>query len=316
MSISVKSIRVSIDGVRSSGFDILIDDVQYRMEDFTLIQSLLAPNSLSFSIHKEPDEDIREAQFFSCGQIIGKDIEVELDTEIIESLSWNSKKDCTAEVSFKGVIISAKGVRNRSEYTIYVEAMGREALLNDNPSCKSFEKKTLSEIVNDVIDDYSSEFDACVDPRFTEPIPYCVQYNETNYDFLKRLAKRYGEWMYNEGSKWVFGKLKEGESVRLKYPSQDIPSYQVDLRIMPVSFSHVASSYNKYDSDRKEGLEEMQKPYNDLGDKVFEASQNRYLKQTMQNLHSGGYSDDDSRQKVLAISTKTQARGEKASMLT
>lgn len=39
-------------------------------------------------------------------------------------------------------------------------------------------------------------------------------------------------------------------------------------------------------------------------------------KATLQNLHSGGFADSDSRSTVLNISTKTQARGEKAGMLT
>lgn len=51
---------------------------------------------------------------------------------------------------------------------------------------------TLNDIVNDVIDDYTNHLDSEIDSRYTETIPYCVQYNETNYQFLLRLARRYG----------------------------------------------------------------------------------------------------------------------------
>jgi uncharacterized protein involved in type VI secretion and phage assembly len=142
-----------------------------------------------------------------------------------------------------------------------------------------------------------------------------VQYNETNYQFLQRLARRYGEWLYNDGTNMVFGQLKEQDSVRLNYPSKDIPSYNMDLRMQPVAFNHVASSYNAYDSTKKDGLSEMQRPYNELGDSAFEASQNCFTKQTLQNLHSGGFADKDGRETILNVSTKTQARGEKAEML-
>ena len=197
-----------------------------------------------------------------------------------------------------------------------MEACSWDALLNDNPTCKSFENLTLNDIVNDVVDDYSEHLKTDVDARFTNTIPYCVQYNESNYQFLQRLARRYGEWLYNDGKKMVFGNLPKGESVKLAYPSQDVPSYNVDLKMRHVAFNHVASSYNSYDANEKEGIEEMQREYNTLSEQVFQASQTCFVKSTLQNLHSGGFADSDGRETVLNISTKTQARGEKASMLT
>ena len=110
--------------------------------------------------------------------------------------------------------------------------------------------------------------------------------------------------------------LPEGESVKLAYPSQDVPSYNVDLKMRHVAFKHVASSYNSYDANEKEGIEEMQREYNTLSEQVFQASQSCFVKPTLQNLHSGGFSDSDGRETILYVSTKTQARGEKASMLT
>lgn len=83
-----------------------------------------------------------------------------------------------------------------------------------------------------------------------------------------------------------------------------------------VAFNHVASSYNSYDANQKEGVEEMQKEYNTLSEQVFLASQNCYVKPTLQNLHSGGFANSDGRETILNVSTKTQARGQKAGMLT
>ena len=316
MSISVKNISIAIGGTTSSGFDIDLDGAKYRLDNFTLYQSLLTHNSLSFSMHKGPDEEINEAMFSVCGQIIGKDITVTLQTDNIENVSLNTENDSIADIEFKGFIIAASGSRSGSEYTINVEARSWDALLEDNPSCKSFEEKTLNDIVNDVVDDYSGHLDTEVDSRFTDTIPYCVQYNETNFQFLQRLARRYGEWLYNDGTQLVFGNLKKQDSVRLSYPSKDIPSYNVDLKMQHVAFCHVASSYNAYDANQKEGIGEMQKEYNSLSEQVFQASQECYTKPTLQNLHSGGFANNDGRETVLNVSTKTQARGEKASMLT
>ena len=316
MSISIRNISVAIDGTKSTGFCIELDGAKWRLDNFMLSQSLLSPNVLSFSLHKEPDERLNEISFNVCGVIIGKEILISLETDSIEKKTLKAETDSVADIEFAGVITGASGSRSRSEFTVNVEACSWDALLNDNPACKSFENQTLNDIVNDVIDDYSEHLDSEIDTRFTDSIPYCVQYNESNYQFLQRLARRYGEWLYNDGKKIIFGKLIEGESVKLAYPSQDVPSYNVDLKMRHVAFNHVASSYNSYDANQKEGIEEMQREYNTLSEQVFQASQSRFVKPTLQNLHSGGFADTDGRETVLNVSTKTQARGEKASMLT
>lgn len=316
MSISIKNIAIAIDGTKSIGFCISLDGSAWRLDNFTLSQSLLSPNSLSFTMHKGPEENMNEALFTICGQIIGKEITISLETDSIERESLKAETDTIADINFKGVILSASGSRSSTEYVINVQAYSWDALLSDNQTCKSFEDKTLNDIINDVIDDYSDHLDSEVDSRFTDTIPYCVQYNETNYQFLQRLARRYGEWLYNDGERIVFGNLPEGESVKLAYPSQDIPSYNVDLNMQHVAFNHVASSYNSYDANQKEGVEEMQREYNTLSEQVFQASQNCYVKPTLQNLHSGGFANSDGRETILNVSTKTQARGQKAGMLT
>ena len=315
MSISVKKIQVTIGGATSSGFDIRLDGSFWRFDTFTLYQSLLTYNTLSFSLHKDPEETVNEAKFSVCGELIGKPITLTLQTDNIESLSFNVGHDKTADIEFNGVIFAASGNRRGSEYTIDVEARSWEALLDDNPNCKSYEEKTLNDILQDVVGGYSEHLDTKIDARFTDAIAYCVQYNETNYQFIQRLARRYGEWLYNDGTQMVFGNLKKQDSVRLAYPGKDIPSYNVQLRMQHVDFKHITSSYNAYDSSVKEGREEMEKTYNELSDKAYEASQSNFTKATLQNLHSGGFADQDGRETLLNVSTKTQGRGEKAGML-
>ena len=317
MSISVKNISVAIAGTTSTAFDIELEGTRYHMDDFTLSQSLLTHNMLSFSMHKAlPDEEINEPQFELCGYIIGKKITVSLKTVSIESESLNGGGDTIADIEFKGFITSASATRENSCYRIQVEALSWDALLDDAAACKSFEQKSLSDIVNDVTSEYSGQLNSLIDARFKDEIPYCVQYNETNFQFLQRLARRYGEWLYNDGTRLVFGNLNKQDSVRLSYPGIDIPSYSVDLRTQHVKFNHMSSSYNAYDATQKEGINEAKKVYNSLSEKVFKASESLYTKETLQNLHSGGFADNDGRETVLNVSTKTQARGIKAGMLT
>lgn len=316
MSTTVSSFSLTIDSARSENFLIEIDGELFKVDNFTLIQSLMQPNVLRFRMWKGPKEEGTEPQFRTCGSIIGKDIELNLETENFEKLSTlNSEGDKTEEIKFKGIITSLSGSRSQSEYCLEVEAKSYDALLIDNPTCKSFEDKTLNEIVSDVVDDYSKYILAEIDSRFTDVMPYTVQYNETNYQFLVRLAQRFGEWIYNDGEHFIFGKLPQGEPVTLGYPDKDIPAYNVDMKIQHTAFSHIASSYNSYDANQKEGVEEMEREYNTLADIVYNAARDRLFKPTLQNLHSGGFADSDGRATILNVSTKTQARGEKAGML-
>lgn len=316
MSTTISRFTLTIDNARSENFLIEIDGDLFKVDNFTLSQSLMQPNTLRFRMWKGPKEDGSEPQFKTCGSIIGKDVELSLETDNFERLSTlKSDGEKTQEIKFKGIITSISGSRSMSEYSIDVEAKSYDALLIDNPACKSFENKTLNEIVEDVVDDYSEHISAEIDSRFTDVLPYTVQYNETNYQFLLRLAQRFGEWIYNDGEHLIFGKLPQGEPVTLGYPDKDIPSYNVDMKIQHTAFSHVASSYNSYDANQKEGVEEMEREYNNLADIVFNIARDRMSKPTLQNLHSGGFADSDGRTTVLNVSTKTQARGEKAGML-
>ena len=308
---------MGIDGTPSTMFDIRIGEFgNWHMENFSLSQSLMQCNTLTFSMHSDPNELPSEAMFSVCSFLLGKPLTLFLQTSFVELESAYAHDDGrTEDIKFEGFIVAAYGSRYGSAYEVHVEARSYEALLNDNPTCKSFEKQTLNDIVKDVIGDYT-QIKSEVNARFTDVIPYCVQYNETNFQFLQRLASRYGEWLYSDGKSFVFGKLIEKDTVTLKYPSNDIPSYNVSVRMIHTAFNHVASSYNQYDASEKDGLSEMQRPYNDLADEAFQSSQDLFTKPTLQNLHAGGFADEDGRETVLNVSTKTQARGEKAGMLT
>lgn len=315
MSISVKNITLSIDGTQSNKFKIELSGAQYNLDNFCLEQRLLEPNRLTFTMCKDPIEDISEPQFTVCSDIIGKPVKLTLQTDSMElDIAKFVAEGKVADIEFDGIIASASATRSESHYLVQVEAYSWDVLFKDNPNCKSFEDMTLQDIIFDVITS-NGQLQASVNPRFEAPIPYTVQYNETNYEFLQRLARRYGEWFFNDGTIWHFGQLGEPDTTTLKYPSQDVSSYSVRVNLQHVPFKLVANSYNANDSTVKEGKEEMEKSMNTLNDSVYDASNKVYTKDTLQNLHSGGYATVDSRDTILNTASKTQARGERANML-
>lgn len=156
MSTTVSGFILTIDDARSEGFLIEIGDDLFKVDNFTLTQDLMQPNTLTFSMRKGPREDGSETQFKTCGDIIGKDLSLSLETENFETISaLRADGDKTGDITFKGIITSVSGSRSQSEYVLEVEAKSYDALLIDNAACKSYENKTLNEIVEDVTEDYA-----------------------------------------------------------------------------------------------------------------------------------------------------------------
>ena len=59
---------------------------------------------------------------------------------------------------------------------------------------KDIKNMTLKEIIDSVLKPYS-DIKSKISPRFKEKIPYIVQYNQSDYVFIRMLAIRFGEWL-------------------------------------------------------------------------------------------------------------------------
>ena len=46
---------------------------------------------------------------------------------------------------------------------------------------------------------------AQVEPEHDKPVGYVCQYRESDFTFIRRLAKKYQEWLYYDGAKLISG---------------------------------------------------------------------------------------------------------------
>ena len=277
MSISVKSISLSINGTPSNKFKIELDGGKYRIDELRLTQKLLEPCKLKFKLRKDPEEDISEIQFTACGSMIGKPCTLSLQTDSVEQeISGFAAGSQNADVEFEGIIISARARRCETEYAIIVEAETKDTALKDHPDCKIYNEDTLANIVNEEL----NGVDADVQPKMEDQIFYTVKYNETTYEFLQRLAKRHGEWMFNTGKKLHFGKLTDQESIQLAYPSQDLPEYSARLQTFHPKFRYYATGLNEHLVGYAYKGEEQDDTGNKLNDAAFAASKEIYPTET------------------------------------
>ena len=155
---------------------------------------------------------------------------------------------------FSGIItrIYCKRQTGGGYGTLYISGNAPSILLDQGKACHSYEPKTLQEIIATVSEGYdnSAQVDSSAGVNTTRALPYTVQYNESDYDFICRLANLYGEYFYYDGSKLIFGnKLQEtidlGENLNLI--DEDF-----NLEMKPQDFEYINYAIDRAEVYRKD----------------------------------------------------------------
>lgn len=284
---------------------------EYEFVDVVLLQELLRPNELRFTMRKKSllksNEDIN---FKISDDLLGSEVKLQITSQRRDE----NENTCNDSFDFKGIIfgVNARRERMNNEVVILVTAFSPDHLLIDNPHCCSFEELTLRDIVSKSITDYSKDIATEVNPKMTSTIPYVVQYNENTYQFLSRLAQRYGEFFYFEDGKMVFGKISQQDKVTL-YPDVDITSYHYELNLGHSNFSHCCHNYLSYENNNENAHTYTGNSLNKLADYTYNHSRKIYKKETIQDFHSGAQENTSVGQ--LEESLKAQGLGNKTQMM-
>ena len=155
---------------------------------------------------------------------------------------------------FSGIItrIYCKRQTGGGYGTLYISGNAPSILLDQGKTCNSYENKTLKEIIASVSEGYdtSAQVDTSAGVNTTRALPYTVQYNESDYAFICRLANLYGEYFYYDGSKLIFGnKLQEtidlGENLNLI--DEDF-----NLEMKPQDFEYINYAIDRAEVYRKD----------------------------------------------------------------
>jgi len=126
--------------------------------------------------------------------------------------------------------------------TVSVRGSSPTILMDGKPQCRSHTEKTLAAIADCTLEKIPRTLESTVQPNHAAPIPYVVQYHETNYAFLQRLAARYGEWCFYDGAKLVFGKLPRTGAIELPF-GHDLSDLDFSLQLLPVNGKAIAYNY-------------------------------------------------------------------------
>ena len=142
--------------------------------------------------------------------------------------------------SFSGIITAIKNKKfDGYEGHIILSGFSPTILLENGLDCQSYQDQSLKEIITNATQGYAQDsLSFILKPNHTTQIPYTVQYKESDFAFIKRLAVRYGEWLYYNGQKIVFGKNNE-DTVDLEEESEMF-EYEMKMQVVPQSFKYMA----------------------------------------------------------------------------
>ncbi|TWP31690.1 hypothetical protein ETU08_00500, partial [Apibacter muscae] len=169
------------------------------------------------------------------------------DFPLTNSKNLFGKKIYISFKQFSDTTFIFQGIINQLNWKIennnpQLELIGKSPtiLLEQGEICRSYENQTLEQIVTQTCEGLPQDlFELKVKPKYKKNIPYNVQYQETNFEYLQRLACRYGELLYWNGERLVFGGYG-GRKVLIQ-EGEDAEYIQLQMEAKPQGFS--LSSY-------------------------------------------------------------------------
>jgi Rhs element Vgr protein len=214
------------------------EDYSKKYSSICLSQYLGTHHTLEV-MDSEPDTSSKFKGIISrkANELIGKSIEI--------SMGENKFKGCVSDVSLSRI--------RRETNEISIHGGSPTLLMEEGPTTCSFYEQTVKEIVDKVLQPYSSHFTQMrISPSSKEKIKYTVQYKESNFQFLSRLAAQHGDWFYFDGEDIFFGPKPSRMNPIKLYQDANILSFHLSIKTVPVNFKLMAYDYKKHAFLQKE----------------------------------------------------------------
>ena len=184
---------------------------------------------------------------------------------------------------FVGVVTKVNACReNLDSGHVRVSGYSTTYLLENGESCHSWLGRTLGEIVKELC--RKAGVQAQVEPEHDKSVGYVCQYGESDFTFIRRLAKKYQEWLYYDGAKLVFGKPKKPKAVKLEFDTT-LTSFEMGVQTLARPAT-VFSYQSKSDHSMAESTPNKPSGQDQLGSKAFQASMEMFKEPALQYAHS------------------------------
>ena len=180
---------------------------------------------------------------------------------------------------FVGVVTKVNACReNLDSGHVHVSGYSTTYLLENGESCHSWLGRTLGEIVKELC--RKAGVQAQVEPEHDKSVGYVCQYGESDFTFIRRLAKKYQEWLYYDGARLVFGKPKKPKAVKLEFDTT-LTSFEMGVQTLARPAT-VFSYLSKHDHSMAENTPNKPSGLDRLGSKAFQASLEMFKEPALQ----------------------------------
>lgn len=97
--------------------------------------------------------------------------------------------------------------------SLHITGISHTKVIDGLSKSRTYLERGMDDIVLDLLSEGPTEFyqREAIRSTYMKEFNYMPQYNETNFNFLKRLATRYGQWFYFDGMRMQFGQLKSSK---------------------------------------------------------------------------------------------------------
>jgi type VI secretion system secreted protein VgrG len=254
--------EISIEGKKITHFSSIIINQQFN-----------AHHTFQLIVRHEVLEEMGSHSIESSQDYIGKRI----------TISFGERS--SADTIFKGLITEV-GVQHSQGLwgNIVLKGYSPTYLLEGGDHNDSYYKKTLETIIKEVTDKLSvHDMKLVIKPTYTKTLDYTCQYQESNFNFINRLAAEYGEWFYYNGEELFFGKPDDVSTLELLYGEQ-VEDMSFSMRVIPMKVAHY--SYNSGNDtliktntpDRTESSNDYVKHALSVSDNLFTEAVSQFVK--------------------------------------
>ena len=247
-------VEISIDG-----------EVITPFAQITIFQDVHQHHEFVVEVPVDAFGDQSRSVLQSSREYIGKNIFIHFGPKLFQKKYPNNQ--FTGLVTHIGLSRSADAQRN-----IIIKGHSPTILMDGPKQDKSFLNVGLSDMAQACLENIPQSLETQIDPNKTDTLPYVVQYGESNWSFLKRMAARFGEWCFYNGEKFIYGKLPEEESFDLPF-GEDLFSFEFSMELKSVNAKGVAYNYRKNEVFENSSKSSSVSDLDDYGNFVLKESQ-------------------------------------------
>ena len=182
---------------------------------------------------------------------------------------------------FVGVVTNIQLHREGSDFgCIIVSGYSATYRMETAPGCFSWNDTTIGNVVKKLCGQAKVPLE--LNPAYRERKDYICQYEESDFDFVRRLAYQYQEWMYFDGTKLIFGKPRKlADPIRLEYGTT-LSSLDIGLQTLARS-EQVFSYHSGADREMQRMTPDLAYGHDRLSGEAFRASLGMFPKPARQH---------------------------------